>query len=281
MLNTLEPQPCETDALSPRLQRSTGSARVVMRRKADGTTALADLAQQGCAKAMLPRVHAPVPEVVFLNTAGGVTGGDSLSYRLDLEAGAQATGATQTAERTYRSSAGTGEMRVHLTLASGARLDWLPQETILFDGSATCRCTEVEMAADATLLWCETLVFGRAAMGEALSRFAFRDDRQVRRDGKLVLWEPLTLDATHLAPRACLGGARAIATVAFLAPDAEAARDTVRRLAPEGVDWAVSAWDGKLVLRAFAPDAQPLKHALAQVLHVLREGAPLPRVWQL
>lgn len=281
MLRTSSPDRTAPNAPAPRLQRSMGAARVALRRKPDGTTGLSDLAQQGCAKAMLPRVHAPAPEVVFLNTSGGVTGGDRLCYGLELGPGAFATAATQTAERAYRSSTGTGEMRVQLRLDAGARLDWLPQETILFERSATRRRTEVEMAEDATLLWCETLVFGRAAMGEALTGFAFRDDRQVRRAGRLVLWEPMTLDARHLHQVACLGGARAISTVVFLAPDAESALDAVRRIAPADVDWAVSAWDGKLILRALAADAQPLNRALAQALGVLRDGAALPRVWQI
>lgn len=266
-----------------RLQRSAGVARVELVPGSHGVTRLADLAQQGCAKAMLPRVHGPEPEVVFLNTAGGITGGDRLSYSLGLAADARATAATQTAERAYRSSADAepGTVLVDLKLGARARLDWLPQETILFDASDLSRRTDVQMAGDATLLWAETLVCGRAAMGETLARFTLRDDRKVRRGGRLALWEPLRLTPVDLMRSSGLGGARAISTVVFLSQGAEAALDTVRRVAPEGVEWAASAWDGKLVVRALAPDAQPLKQALAQVLEVLRDGRALPRVWQL
>ncbi|MEM1077119.1 MAG: urease accessory protein UreD [Pseudomonadota bacterium] len=266
---------------SPQLQRSMGAARVALGVDAAGQTRLRDLAQQGCAKAMLPRTHSEDPEVVFLNTAGGITGGDRLSYTLDLGPGARATGATQTAERAYRAADGTGEVRVALSVGAGGRLDWLPQETILFDGSATRRDTRVDMAGDATLLWVETLVFGRAAMGEALAEVSLRDDRQIRRDGRLVLWEPLGLTPEALSHPACMDGARAISTVVFLSPAAETARDAVRRLVPEGVHWAASAWDGKLVVRAFAADAQPLKQALVPLLELLRDGRAVPRVWQV
>lgn len=266
---------------SPRLQRSVGAARVALGVDGAGKTRLRDLAQQGCAKAMLPRTHSVDPEVVFLNTAGGITGGDRLSYRLDLAPGARATGATQTAERAYRAAEGAGEVRVALNVGAGGRLDWLPQETILFDGSATRRETRVEMAGNATLLWVETLVFGRAAMGEALARVAMRDDRQIRRDGRLVLWEPFALTPEALNHPVGMDGARAISTVVFLSPAAETACDAVRRLAPEGVHWAASAWDGKLVARAMAADAQPLKQALVPLLELLREGRAMPRVWQV
>lgn len=270
-------------AQTARLQRSAGAARVKLVPGSGGVARLADLAQQGCAKAMLPRVHGPEPEVVFLNTAGGITGGDRLSYTLELEAGARATGATQTAERAYRSSsdAEPGVVGVNLSLGARTRLDWLPQETILFDASDLSRRTDVEMAGDATLLWAETLVFGRAAMGETLASFVLRDDRRIRRGGRLAVWEPLRLTPGDLVRFSGLGGARAISTVVFLTQGAESALDPVRRLSPQGVEWAASAWDGKLVVRALASDAQPLKQALAQVLEVLRDGRALPRVWQI
>lgn len=266
---------------SPVLQRSAGAARVVMGTRSDGRTVLRDLLQQGCSKAMLPRTHSAHPEIVFLNTAGGITGGDRLSYSVTLEDGARATAATQTAERAYRSAGDAGEMRVALELGAGARLDWLPQETILFEGSRTQRRTQVHMAADATLLWCETIVLGRSAMGETLSDFYVRDDRRVLRGGRLILWEPMQIGAAHLAQPSCLDGARAVSTVAYLAPDAEDAINAVRNLEVDGADLASSAWDGKLLVRVAAQEAYPLRCALAQVLTALRDGAALPRVWQL
>ncbi|MCU0912614.1 MAG: urease accessory protein UreD, partial [Rhodobacteraceae bacterium] len=83
------------------LQRARGTACVVL-----GPGGLERLAQAGSAKAMLPRVHGSAPEVVFLNTAGGLTGGDRMAFGLALGAGAGAVGTTQTAERVYRSCGG-------------------------------------------------------------------------------------------------------------------------------------------------------------------------------
>lgn len=283
MLDATEMQPpsgVPGNRALPPMQRSTGAARVSLSLRG-GATRLDGLHQSGCAKAMLPRTHGPCPEVVFLNTAGGVTGGDRLDYALDLAAGAQALGATQTAERAYRSAQGSGRITVDLTLGAGARLDWLPQETILFEGSDTRRETRVGMADDSTLLWAETLVMGRAAMGETLHGVALRDLRRVRRGGRLALVEPLALEPGLLTARAGLGGARAISTVAFLCPGAEDALGPVRALRQDGVQAAASAWDGKLVLRALAGDALPLKRLVAAVVTTLRGGAAMPRVWQV
>ncbi|HEX9858209.1 MAG TPA: urease accessory protein UreD, partial [Paracoccaceae bacterium] len=88
------------------MQRSRGRATVGLRLQ-DGRTVLQELHQSGSAKALLPRVHQADPEVVFLNTAGGLTGGDRLEYGLRLGPGCRATATTQTAERAYANAGGT------------------------------------------------------------------------------------------------------------------------------------------------------------------------------
>lgn len=268
-----------TPADAPVMQRVAGAASVVI-----GPAGLEQLHQRGSAKAILPRVHGAPPEVVFLNTAGGLTGGDRLDYRLEIGAGCAAVGTTQTAERAYASSRGDARLGVHLSAGAGARLDWLPQETILFQDSSLARETRVDLAGDATFLMIETLVLGRAAMGETLTRLTFRDLREVRRDGVPVLVEPLHLGDAALARApggAILGGARAVATLALVAPGAEDALASVRAmLADQPIQAAASAWDGKLVVRAMAADGWPLRRAMANVLRRLRHG-PLPRVWQI
>jgi Urease accessory protein UreH len=158
----------------PILQRTRGEARVALRDRR-GATRLERLRQAGSAKAFLPRIHGPDPEVVFLNTAGGLTGGDRLSYGLALGPGTRAVGTTQTAERAYASPGGRAEVTVDLEIGAGARLDWLPQETILFDRSALARRTEARLAADAELLMLETLQLGRTAMGEEVATLDLAD----------------------------------------------------------------------------------------------------------
>ncbi len=270
-------------ALPAKLQRSHGRAAVRLRSDAGAGARLERLAQSGCGKAFLPRVHGRAPEIVFLNTAGGLTGGDTLAYRLELGAGGVAAGTTQTAERAYASSGGSAKVTVALEAGEGARLDWLPQETILFDGSALERETEIRMAGTARVLLCETIVLGRTAMGERVSRLSFRDTRRVIREGRLDWLEPLRLDDATLAAAglAAPGAARAMATVALFAPGAEDALAALRALPePAGVRMGSSAWNGRCILRLLASEAPPLRRALAAALGVLRGGA-LPRVWQI
>ncbi len=269
-------------AAAPRHQRMHGHAAVGLSRRR-GAVRLDALSQSGAAKAMLPRVHGPVPEVVFLNTAGGLTEGDRLSYALACGAGAQVLATTQTAERGYASAGGHAEVDVAITLGAGATLHWLPQETILYQEAAIARLTRIEMPRDATLLMSEMLVLGRAAMGERLTRLDLTETRQVRRGGRLALHDALRLTDETLANRshpAHLGDATALATLHLIAPRAEDALEPLRRLLEGcGLRAAASAWDGRLTLRALAADPVPLRRLLARVIPHLT-GRPLPRVWQ-
>ncbi|MEM7644769.1 MAG: urease accessory protein UreD [Pseudomonadota bacterium] len=254
------------------MQRVRGEAQVVL-----GRGGLGDLRQQGSAKAMLPRVDGDVPEVVFLNTAGGVTGGDRLEYGLTVGPGALAVGATQTAERAYRASGGTGLVRTRLTVGAGARLDWLPQEVIVFDGAALRRETDVELGAGAAFLGVESVVLGRAAHGETVRHLAFEDIRTIRRQGRPIHQEHLVLDGATLLDRQALGAHRAFATLVWIDPEAEAALDRLRgALGPDG---RASAWDGRLVARLAAPRPETLRRALIRAINTLR-GVAMPRVWQ-
>ncbi|WP_380058514.1 urease accessory protein UreD [Falsihalocynthiibacter sp. SS001] len=270
-------------SLGPKMQRMVGRGFADLQVRA-GRVRLKGLHQSGSAKVFLPSVHAPMPEVVFLNTAGGVTGGDHISYELNVGANASATATTQTAERAYESSAGTGLIDVSLTVAEGARLDWLPQETILFQGSNVRRKTIVDLATDARFLMVETIVLGRAAMGETLTDACFADWREVRRNGAPVWIEPFGFDARVLgnpASSVTLAQSKAISTIGYFATGAEDAVTPIRRAIEgiEGVTIAASGWNGKAVVRLMAADAWPLHRALAKILSVIRTE-PLPRVWQ-
>ena len=136
---------------------------------------LRDLRQEGSAKAILPHSGGSEPEVVFLNTSGGLTSGDRLSYAADLGPGVRVTATTQTAERAYRAGEGAAQLDVRFRVGAGGWLDWLPQETILFDGGRLARRLEVDLAGDAAFTGLETLVLGRAAMGETVASGAVSD----------------------------------------------------------------------------------------------------------
>lgn len=270
----------------PRLQRARGRAEVGFVAR-DGATVLDRLLQEGQAKIRLPKGHRGEPATaVTINTGGGIAGGDRLTWGARFGAGTRAVVTAQAAERVYRSSATdgglAGEVATRLEIGAGAAADWLPQETILFDGAALSRRLDVEMAADARLLLVESVVFGRAAMGEQVTTCRLADRWRIRRGGRLVFADTLRLDGD---PRAILAGAatgkgaRAVATVLLAAPQAERRLDGVRAEL-EGFDGAAgaSAFDDLVVVRLAAASARTLRDRLVQVLVHIRE-ADLPRVW--
>src|SRR5689334_16414944 len=160
---------------APVLQRARGELRVGVRVR-DGRTVLEGLRQAGCLKARFPRSNDWL-NVVTLNTSGGIAGGDELDSLFTVGAGARATIATQAAERFYRALPGTDPSRVRtrIVVERGAAAEWLPQETILFDRSAVDRVLRIEVSEDSSFLGVESLLFGRAAMGEVVEHGFLRD----------------------------------------------------------------------------------------------------------
>lgn len=266
------------------LQRARGQANVAVKRRGDATR-VQKLYQSGCAKVLLPRTHGQMPEAVFINTSGGLTGGDRIDLSFDAGRECRLAVTTQAAERIYRSTGGAASITASLKVGARAALDWLPQETILFDGASLRRRLNVELEPEAQIIALETLVFGRAAMGETLNSVSISDQWRIYRCGKLLHAEAIQLDrGLHAARegRAGLQSARAIATVIQVAPDADSRLDLARGwLAREpGVLGAFSAKPDILIARFAASDAALLRKALIRFLMQLR-GTTLPRVWSL
>jgi urease accessory protein len=264
------------------MQRARGASRVAIR--SDGPiTRLAENYQSGSAKVRFPHSEAGGPlEIVLLNTAGGVTGGDHLSYSVSAEAGAHGVVATQAAERIYRRSEGVARIETTLAVASGASLDWLPQETILFDRSALTRTLVADVHPDARLLAVEAIVLGRTAMGETARSVEVSDNWRIRRGGKLIFADGLRLDGDAvaiMASGATGNGAAAVATLVLVARDAEARIDAAREAltSPAG-EAGASAWNGMLVARLIASTGQALRSDLMRLIEAVR-GVTMPRVW--
>ena len=266
----------------PNLQRATGELAVSARVR-DGVTALDGLRQAGCLKARFPRRLRPDwMDVVMLNTSGGIAGGDRLDNRFGVGTGARVTIAAQAAERFYRALPGSAPstVRTRIEIGSGAAAEWLPQETILFDRCALDRKLEIDLAADAWFLGLESLVFGRAAMGERVARGSVCDLIRVRHDGRLKLHDAVRLEGeieAVLRGKAVANGARALATLVHVAPEAESRLDAVRAVLPD--EAGASAWEGMLIVRLLAVTGAALRASVVAVLDVLRGGRPLPRVW--
>ena len=250
--------------------------------KARGSvTALDRLWQDGCAKLRLPK-HDHGFEAVMINSAGGLTGGDRLSWGFSAAANTAMTMTTQACEKIYASSGDVARVHATLSAGDGARLNWLPQETILFDNAALSRRLEADLAGSAELLVCEPVVLGREAMRETVRSGLFEDRWWIRIDGRLVHADQLRLGAqigTETARAAVLGGARAFATVLLIASDAESLLEPARAIIASG--GGASCWNGKFLARLVAADGYALRHRLIPLLSLLNKRAALPKCWSL
>ncbi len=265
----------------PAAQRARGRARLSVRRRG-ARSVIRDLHMSGSAKLLFPRAQGAL-QAVYLNSSGGVTGGDSFDVEAQAEEGAHLVMTTQAAERIYRAlPAQTGRVETRLALGPGARLDWLPQETILFEGAALDRRLRIDMAGDARLIACESFIFGRHAMGEVLHDLRLRDRIDLRIDGALAFADRLRLEGdafATLAHGAVAAGAGAMATVICAAPGAATGMDRLREMLPQSAGASALGPD-LVVIRMVSVDGFALRGHLAPVLRHLC-GAELPRPWMI
>lgn len=255
----------------------------VSAKSARGRSVLRNLRQAGSMKLLFPRGHDTSLQAVLVNTAGGITGGDQFIVSASAEPDTELTLTTQAAERAYRAQPGKpGRIRNRLKIAARARLSWLPQETILYNGCALDRNLHVDLAPTGQLLLCETLIFGRIAMGETLTQATLKDRIEITRAGKVIYLDQIKLDgdiAAHMARPMTGGGAGAMASVIYIAPDAEAQLTPVRALLGPKSGASLIGQD-LLFIRALAEDSFELRRNLIPILQRLH-GASLPRPWMI
>jgi urease accessory protein len=259
--------------------RARGAVRFDVHAR-DGVTRRGILHESGSLRVRFPSPEDEGLSGVFVNTAGGVAGGDRFDIEIAAADGAKLTLTTAAAEKVYRAPGQAAELNIALRVAAGAHLGWLPQETILFDRARVRRRFDIDLDATASLLLCEIVVFGRAAMGERMEQGEFVDRWRLRREGKLVFAETVRLDGNigaKLARSAVAKGGAAIGT-ALIVPGDEALIERLRELSESfGGEVGISAWNGFAMARFCAQDAARLRADMMAVL--ARTGAALPRLW--
>ena len=285
MTRPVYPVPAAPQAVSAARLRARGEAHATFARVGAGSEP-ARVFETGGLRLRFPRASGHC-EAVLINTGGGMTGGDRADIAIALEAGAAVLFTTQSAEKIYRSDGETAKVDARVAIGAGARLEWLPQETILFEGARFARRLEIDLAADAHLLLVEAVTFGRIAMGERSIDATIRDSWRITRAGRLVFAEELRLDrAAAVLDRPAVGrGARAIASILIAAPDAQAQLDKIRTVLDEvcqqeeeRLEAGATAFDGLALARLASPSPARLRAAVVAVMMALRARAA-PRVW--
>lgn len=277
-----------------------GAAEIRFARR-DGVTRLAQLYQRDPLRVLFPAPAAGDPPVaVIVTTSGGLVAGDRLDIRIDLTPGAAAHVTASAAEKVYRSTGRTTTINQTLSIGSGATLEFLPPETILFDGARLQRETIIDLAPGSAFLGGDIVVFGRRARGERFARGFLREVWELRRDGDLVWGDALHLEDDDgeddvgriIDDPACFDGAAAFATMILSPPagDARSLLETARFLrsssATTGVRAGATIIAGLVIARWLAADTLVLRRAYADLACHFRSAAlglpnRLPRVWHV
>jgi len=262
--------------------------------RVDGANRLRTLYMRDPMRLLFPRAGAGEPfAAVLATTSGGLVGGDSLALDVSVGQGGALQLVGQAAEKVYRSTGADTRLTVTLRAECNALLELLPQGTILFDGARLRRQVAVDAAEGATVLAGEILVLGRIASGERVRSGLLHDRWMVRRAGRLLWADALALDgdiAACVAAPAGLGGATALGSVVYLAPDAgcalELARDLLDTQGAAEVRSGASLVGGVLVARFLSADTAALRACFGAFWRGFRAGAcglpeRLPTIWAI
>jgi urease accessory protein len=274
---------------------TAGAAEIGFARR-DGISRLAQLYQRDPLRVLFPAPAAGDPPVaVIVTTSGGLVAGDRLDIRVELAPGATAHVTASAAEKVYRSTGRTTTIRQTLSIGPGAALEFLPPETILFDGARLQRETVIDLAPGSAFLGGDIVVFGRRARGERFANGFLREVWELRRNGYLVWGDALHLDddvGRIIDDPACFDGAAAFATMIFSPPtgDVRSLLDGARVVqgicATTGLRAGATTIAGVVIARWLAADAAVLRRAYADLACHFRSAAlglppRLPRVWHV
>ncbi|MFT5644607.1 MAG: urease accessory protein [Janthinobacterium sp.] len=271
-----------------------------------GTTRLVERSHFGplrVQKALYPE-GPRICHAIVVHPPGGVVGGDQLTLEVGVGAGAHALIATPGAAKWYkaRKVAEASRQHVRLNIAAGARLEYLPQESLFFDAAEVQLTQSVELGAGARYIGCDMLCFGRTASGETFNTGKVSQHTSIRQQGKLIWWEQSLLAGGSSAMRSPLGlnGNTVCATLIACgmtrplpAAALQAMRQEIQRICDEDKKGAGNAEAGNfgislvktvLVARYLGASSETARRAMLCVWRTLRPelmecAAVVPRIW--
>jgi len=251
-----------------------GNERTVLaRRRHDGPLVVQ--------KALYPEGD-EVCHAIIVHPPAGIAGGDALSLRADLGPGARALLTTPGAGKWYRSAGPWASQRLSFNVAAGAALEWLPQETIVFDGALADVGIEIRLEGDASFIGWEILCLGRTGSGETFSRGELKLDVGLWRDGTLAWIERGGFEADARLRISPAGLDGKVVFGSFVA-----AGDISDSLLAEcrGVSGgAVTRLPGLLVARMLCDSGAEVRRYFTSLWSLIRpalcgRGAVVPRIW--
>jgi len=228
---------------------------------------------------------------IIVHPPAGIVGGDTLQLDIDVGDGACAQITTPGAAKWYRSSGAAARQDVSARVHAGSTLEWLPQESIIFDGAIAGLHTRVDLEADASFLGWDVVCLGRSAAGERFAQGSMRQSLRVTRDGVEIFVERANLSGGDalLASAVGLNGAVVFGTfIAAVSAVPDSLLAVCREIAAtedegEG-DVGVTRIRGCLVGRYRGMSAQSARAYFVRLWCAvrpiaIRRDAVIPRIW--
>lgn len=241
-------------------------------------------------KALYPEGNA-VCQAIVLHPPSGIAGGDHLAISATAGAGAHAQLTTPGAGKWYRSGGAEASQCITFKVDEGAMLEWLPQETIVFDGARARMDTRVDLAADSRYIGWDILCLGRAAAGEHFEKGRFDLFFRINRENRPIWIERGGFDGNDpmLSSPAGWAGATVCGTLLCTFPElpqqAAALLEACRQTIPvDGANHGLSALPGILVARYLGNSSEAARLWFAKLWAILRPAccgrpAVTPRIW--
>lgn len=261
-------------------RRAEPSVRTVLaRRRHDGPLVVQ--------KPLYPEGDA-VCHAIVVHPPAGIAGGDVLDCRVQLDAGAEVLLTTPGAGKWYRSAGPWAQQRLAFDAAAGACLEWLPQETIVFEGARAALEAEIRLAPGARYIGWEILCLGRTGSGERFARGECALRSRLRIGERSVWLEQGRIEAgsTLMGAGAGLGGHSVSGTlIAAGAPVDDALLAACRARAPATGRGAVTRLPEVFVARTLGDSSEAAKRYFTQLWALLRpqftgRDAVEPRIWR-
>ncbi|MEN3374133.1 urease accessory protein UreD [Dechloromonas sp. ZS-1] len=251
-------------------------------------------------KALYPEGEA-VCQAIVLHPPSGIAGGDHLQITVEVGSGAHAQLTTPGAGKWYRSGGVPASQQIDLSLAPGASLEWLPQESIVFDGAEARMQTQVRLAADSRYLAWDILCLGRAASGERFERgeigLFYRVDRQTADAGQRNPARPIWLERGSIAGADSMLGSPAgwaghtvcgtlLCSFPTLPQEAPALLAALRAITPaDDALHGITCLPDLLLARYLGDNSEAARLWFTALWHILRPAcfgrpAVIPRIWQ-
>lgn len=256
-----------------------GTRTVLASRRHDGPLAVQ--------KPLYPERDDGVCHAIVLHPPGGIAGGDELEIAVRAADRSHALLTTPGAAKWYRSAGPWASQHLSIEAGDGACVEWLPQETIVFDGALAGMRTELRLAGSARYIGWEILCLGRSGSGERFARGACAPETRMWRDGRLLRLERGTIEGGGplLDSPAGLAGETVCGTLLASAEGLQPLLARCREPKPESGAGAVTLLPGVLVARYLGGSSESAKRYFARLWAVLRPAvagreAVEPRIWR-